>query len=286
VVASLISRSAAISALDSPRPRQARTSRSRGELLEPRRRSRRPGRGREPRDDTACDLGCEHAVPAGDRPDRGHQGRCVNGLEEEPGRARLERGADVLVEVERGEHEYFGYLVGDHPAGRLDPVDAGHADVHQDHVRLVRPGRRDGGEPVGGLAGADWFLVDRYLLPPFVALGLLGLVTTLVLRSRHEPGPLRRGIAAVGRTALSCYVLQTVLAGALCYGWGLDLAARLDGARPWWVVGMWAGISAMLLVTASTWLRRFDRGPLELIAHRLYSSPERQQGGLPPTRRQ
>jgi uncharacterized protein len=120
-------------------------------------------------------------------------------------------------------------------------------------------------------AGADWFLVDRYVLPPFVAFGLLGLVTTLVLRSRREPGPVRRGMAAVGRTALSCYVLQNVLASALCYEWGLGLAARLDAARPWWVVGMWAGICAVQLVTASLWLRRFDRGPLELAMHRLYS---------------
>ena len=47
-------------------------------------------------------------------------------------------------------------------------------------------------------AGEDWFLVDRYLLPPVVALGVLGLATTLVLRSRREPGALQRGIAAVG----------------------------------------------------------------------------------------
>jgi uncharacterized protein len=121
-------------------------------------------------------------------------------------------------------------------------------------------------------AGLDWFLVDRYLLPPFVALGLLGLVTTVVLHARRGPGPLRHGVAAVGRTALSCYVLQNVLASALCYEWGLGLASRLADARPWWVVGLWAGICAVLLVAAPLWLRRFDRGPLELVAHRLYAS--------------
>ncbi|GAA1285407.1 DUF418 domain-containing protein [Pseudonocardia aurantiaca] len=119
--------------------------------------------------------------------------------------------------------------------------------------------------------GADWFLVDRYLLPPLVALGLLGLVTSIVVRSRRELGPMRRGLAAVGRTALSCYVLQNVLAGALCYGWGLGLAARFADARPWWVLGLWAGVCAVLVVAASLWLRRFDRGPLELVMHRLYA---------------
>jgi uncharacterized protein len=120
--------------------------------------------------------------------------------------------------------------------------------------------------------GADWFLVDRYLLPPLVALGLLGLVTTIVLRSRKAPGPMRRGLAAVGRTALSCYVLQNVLGSALCYGWGLGLAARFADARPWWVVGLWAAVCAVLMTAASLWLRRFDRGPLELLAHRVQGS--------------
>jgi uncharacterized protein len=120
--------------------------------------------------------------------------------------------------------------------------------------------------------GEDWFLVDRYLLPPLVALGLLGLVTTIVLRSRRAPGPMRRRLAAVGRTALSCYVLQNLLGAVLCYGWGLGLAARFADLRPWWVVGLWAGVCAVLLVAASLWLRRFDRGPLELLMHRMYGT--------------
>jgi hypothetical protein len=95
-------------------------------------------------------------------------------------------------------------------------------------------------------AGTDWFLVDRYLLPPVVALGLLAAVTELVARTRG--GALRRSVAAVGRTALSCYVAQNVLASALCYGWGLGLAGRLAGLRPGWVVGLWLVVSGVLLV--------------------------------------
>jgi uncharacterized protein len=121
-------------------------------------------------------------------------------------------------------------------------------------------------------AGLDWFLVSRYLLPPVVALGLLGLVTTLVLRARHLAGPVRRGLAAVGRAALSCYVLQNVLASVLCYGWGLGLADRFADVRPWWVLGLWAVVSAALVAFASLWLRRFDRGPLELLVHRVYAA--------------
>ncbi|MFD0888929.1 DUF418 domain-containing protein, partial [Streptosporangium algeriense] len=66
-------------------------------------------------------------------------------------------------------------------------------------------------------AEPGWFLVDRYLLPSLVALGLLGLVTTVALRARNAQGPLRRGLTAVGRTALSCYVFQNLAGAALCY---------------------------------------------------------------------
>jgi uncharacterized protein len=116
-------------------------------------------------------------------------------------------------------------------------------------------------------SGSAFVLVDRYLVAPAVAFGLLGLVTTVVLRTRG--GAARRGLTAVGRTALSCYVLQNVLAAVLCYDWGFGLASRLGELWPYWVVGLWAAV-ALLLVTLSTlWLRRYDRGPLELLTHRL-----------------
>ncbi|GAB2486374.1 DUF418 domain-containing protein [Promicromonospora xylanilytica] len=125
-------------------------------------------------------------------------------------------------------------------------------------------------------AGEDWFLVDRYLVPPLVALGILALGTTLVERAQalapgRRQGPaglLRRGVEAVGRTALSCYVLQNVLASALCYDWGLGLA----GGGPWQAVALWAGISLTLMLVAPLWLRRWPRGPIELLMHRVYDA--------------
>ncbi|GAA2860525.1 DUF418 domain-containing protein [Streptosporangium fragile] len=124
-------------------------------------------------------------------------------------------------------------------------------------------------------AGPGWFLVDRYLLPPLVALGLLGLVAAVTQRMTGAPGPLRRGLTNVGRTALSCYVLQNLVASALCYGWGLGLAARLDGLRPWWVLAAWAGICALLMALSTLWLRRFRRGPIEAVWQWAYQAPQR-----------
>ncbi|TMR29671.1 DUF418 domain-containing protein [Nonomuraea zeae] len=122
-------------------------------------------------------------------------------------------------------------------------------------------------------AGPAWFAVDRYLLPPLVALGLLGLITSIVLGLRGAPGRLRTALSDVGRAALSCYVLQNLVASALCYGWGLGLATRLDPARPWWVPVAWAGICLLFMTLATLWLRRFRRGPLELAWQWAYQAP-------------
>ncbi|WP_198012396.1 DUF418 domain-containing protein [Promicromonospora sukumoe] len=134
-------------------------------------------------------------------------------------------------------------------------------------------------------AGPTWVLVDRYLVPPLVALGILALGTTLVARGQSgrgrgrgleggpgsRPGLLRRGVEGIGRTALSCYVLQNVLASVICYDWGLGLA----GGDAWQVVLIWAVISLILLVAAPLWLRRWPRGPIELVMHRVYDARRR-----------
>ena len=155
-------------------------------------------------------------------------------------------------------------------------VRAGMFSASEDGARLRRRLAWVGlgaGVPLNALttwAGPDWFLVDRYLVAPWVALGILALGTTLVERG-GPAGLLRRGTEAVGRTALSCYVLQNVLASALCYDWGLGLA----GGGPWQAVAIWAGVSVTLMVLAPLWLRRWPRGPIELLMHRVYDARRR-----------
>ncbi|KAA5829219.1 DUF418 domain-containing protein [Saccharopolyspora hirsuta] len=124
-------------------------------------------------------------------------------------------------------------------------------------------------------AGPSWFMVDRYILPPLIALGLLGLIPTVLTTMRGEPGVLRRGLTSVGRTALSCYVFQNLVAAILCYGWGLGLATRFDWARPWWVLLAWAAICASFMTLSAWWLRRFERGPLEAAWNWAYRLPQR-----------
>ncbi|WP_051704508.1 DUF418 domain-containing protein [Glycomyces sp. NRRL B-16210] len=104
------------------------------------------------------------------------------------------------------------------------------------------------------------FFLERYAAAPVVMLGYLGLTGLIVERVRR--GPLTAALESLGRTALSGYILQNLLASAVCYGWGLGLAARF-GADPWFVAGLWLAISAVLLAGSRLWLRRFANGPAE-----------------------
>jgi uncharacterized protein len=114
-----------------------------------------------------------------------------------------------------------------------------------------------------GIAGGDAGLVlARYGTAPIVAAGLLALVVTLTAR-RTPTGLFGRSLTAVGRTALSCYVLQNLVASVLCYGWGLGLAAVLGDARVAATVAIYLTACAVVMTAATVWLRHFDRGPLE-----------------------
>ena len=125
------------------------------------------------------------------------------------------------------------------------------------------------------LAGPGWFAVDRYVCAPLVAFGLLGGITALVNRMRAEPGVLRGGLTAVGRSALTCYIGQNVIASALCYQWGLGLAGRWGHLGAPFAVGVWVLVSALLVVGASWWMRRFPRGPVEALWDLAYRAPQR-----------
>ena len=123
---------------------------------------------------------------------------------------------------------------------------------------------------LGVLGGDAGIMAGRYGTAPFVAMGLLAAVAEAFHR-RPQPGVVGRRLAEVGRMALSGYVLQNLLASALCYDWGLGLARRVPEA---WMVP--ATLAAYLLVVASVmlfahaWQRHAARGPLEWLWHASY----------------
>lgn len=158
-------------------------------------------------------------------------------------------------------------------------------------LRLIRIGAVALGADlmIGLIGGPAGVVFARYGTAPLVAIGLLALVTELVLR-RPGHGWLRRRLSDVGRMALSCYVLQNLVASALCYGWGVGLADRLSPeVRVPATVGVYLVVVAIVLAAAAGWLRRFDRGPVELAWRWCFTAidkaiPARSEPAIPPVR--
>ena len=108
----------------------------------------------------------------------------------------------------------------------------------------------------------DWSLLQgrqfNYWPSIAVALGYVGLVMlacrTDLLRRASRP------LAAVGRTALSNYLLQTVICTTIFYGHGLGLYGSVDRVGQLAIV---LGVWAVQLTASPLWLRRYRFGPAE-----------------------
>ena len=123
---------------------------------------------------------------------------------------------------------------------------------------------------LGVFGGDAGIMAGRYGTGPFVAMGLLAAVAEAFHR-RPQPGVFGRRLAEVRRMALTGYVLQNLLASALCYDWGMGLARRVPGA--WSVsatVGIYVLVAACVMLFCHVWQRRWTRGPLEWLWHVSY----------------
>lgn len=89
----------------------------------------------------------------------------------------------------------------------------------------------------------------------FVALGWTALVMLLCQRGR----PLR-SLTAVGRMALTNYLLQSVICTTIFYGHGLGLFGRIDRAGQLAIV---IGIWTFQMLASRIWLGYFAVGPVE-----------------------
>jgi uncharacterized protein len=108
-----------------------------------------------------------------------------------------------------------------------------------------------------------------FLGSPFVAVGCAAL-GILFTRRKPEAGPTLM-LAAVGRTALSNYLLQTLIATTLFYGHGFGLFGRLNRSSLVWVV---LAVWTVQIVATRVWLGFFEAGPLERLWRRLtYGAP-------------
>lgn len=118
--------------------------------------------------------------------------------------------------------------------------------------------------------GGLFELPVRYLFAPLLSLGYAGLVALAMERGLFPW--ISDRTSEVGRMALSCYVLQNVLASGVFYGWGFGLTGRLDAPG---TLLVFFGVCVTLTVFAHLWLRRFWAGPLEGAWKRLSALPFR-----------
>jgi len=90
--------------------------------------------------------------------------------------------------------------------------------------------------------------------------GYLGIV---MLYTRRRPdGPVTRAFAAVGRTAFTNYLLQTVIATTIFYGHGFGLFGSVTRVEQ---LGIVIAIWVVQVVLSVMWLRYFRFGPVEWI---------------------
>jgi uncharacterized protein len=108
----------------------------------------------------------------------------------------------------------------------------------------------------------------RYVFAPILSIGYIGVVALLVERGRFSWFAGR--LAEVGRMALSCYVLQNVLASAVFYGWGFGLTGRVGAAG---TLAAWFAICAVIILFSHLWLGRFASGPFEIVWRKLSVAP-------------
>ncbi len=112
-----------------------------------------------------------------------------------------------------------------------------------------------------GWKAPDFFffgLQFNYWASLLVSLGWVGVVMLVCQTSALSPWT--RPFAAVGRTAFSNYILQTLICTTIFYGHGLGLFGQVERLGQAAVV---AAVWALQLIVSPLWLRHCRFGPLE-----------------------
>jgi uncharacterized protein len=98
----------------------------------------------------------------------------------------------------------------------------------------------------------------NYIGSLLVALGHVGLLVWVCQRGWLRG--LLRCLAAVGRTALSNYLLTTLICTTIFFGWGFQQFGALNRVQ---LAGVVVAIWCLQLVVSPRWLRYFRFGPME-----------------------
>ncbi|MCQ4086577.1 DUF418 domain-containing protein [Saccharibacillus sp. JS10] len=120
------------------------------------------------------------------------------------------------------------------------------------------------------LASGYLDLALRYIFAPLLSVGYIGLLGWIA--DKDALRGMTNRFADIGKAALSCYVLQNILASVFFYGWGFGLGEYYS---VWLTLGMFALIAVLIATAAYLFVRRWQAGPLELLWRKLSYAPFR-----------
>lgn len=109
-----------------------------------------------------------------------------------------------------------------------------------------------------GAGVSVWRVAAGTLAGPVLGLGYVGVLVGLW--KMGVLGPVGRVLAAVGRMALTNYLLQTIICTTLFYSHGFGLYGTIPYPQLWGVV---AGVWCVNIALSVVWLRFFRFGPAE-----------------------
>ena len=121
-------------------------------------------------------------------------------------------------------------------------------------------------DPTGTAPYSVLGLACSFLGAPILALGYAALATLVF--SRSTASAVTRRLAAVGRMALTNYLLQSVIVTTIFYGLGFYGQVGLAGS-----LALCAITWAVNLIVSPIWLSRFSYGPAEWLWRRLTYGP-------------
>ena len=107
-------------------------------------------------------------------------------------------------------------------------------------------------------------IIFQYLGSFGMSAGYLGIVGMLC--SGDTVPRLLKPFGCLGRMAFTQYILQSVIAATIFYGWGFGLFGQFDFAALYLVaLGVWI----FGLVSSTWWLSKIPHGPLEALWRKL-----------------
>ena len=113
---------------------------------------------------------------------------------------------------------------------------------------------------LGYLGGLQYNFAIAIEMGGGVLLGLGYVMLGAVILEKYKDGALARPFANVGRFALSCYVMQSVVLTAVFYSWGGGYYGKFSVTE---LLGFVIATWILILIAASVWSRYFRFGPIE-----------------------